>query len=75
MTNIKLHKKIYDIETGIETIIDLTPEEIEIIEAQQIAFLADLEKSKAEQDAKDAAKAELLAKLGITEDEAKLLLS
>lgn len=55
-------------ETGVETLLDCTEEEI----ATAKAALADEE---AEAKAKADAKAELLAKLGITEDEAKLLLS
>ena len=49
---------------------DATPEEIEAIEAQQAEATARLE-ALAE---KAAAKAELLQRLGITDDEAKLLL-
>lgn len=74
MTLTKLHKKIYDVETGVETIIDLTDEEIKIIEAQQAAFLADLEKSKAEQASKDAARQTVLDKLGLSADEVAALL-
>jgi hypothetical protein len=50
---------------------DATPEEIAEIEARQVAALA----RQAEAEAKATAKEELLAKLGITAEEAKLLLS
>jgi hypothetical protein len=48
-----------------------TPEEIAEIEARQAAALA----RQAEAEAKAAAKAALLTQLGITEEQAKLLLS
>jgi hypothetical protein len=64
-----------DCSTGIESIIELTDAEVAEITAQ--AAIA--EERKAEADAKAAAdaaaKAALLAKLGITADEAKLLLA
>jgi hypothetical protein len=50
---------------------DATPEEIAEIEARQAAALA----RQAETEAKATAKEELLAKLGITAEEAQLLLS
>jgi|688.fasta_scaffold690624_2 hypothetical protein len=50
---------------------DATPEEIAEIEARQVAALA----RQAEAEAKATAKEELLAKLGITAEEAQLLLS
>jgi hypothetical protein len=74
MTLSKWHKKIYDAETGIETIIEFTPEEVATAEADQAAFLKELAKREAEANAKAEAKAALLEKLGITEDEARLLL-
>jgi hypothetical protein len=61
--------------TGVESIIELTDAEVAELEAQAEAAAA----KKAEEDAKaeaDAvAKAALLDRLGITADEAKLLLS
>jgi hypothetical protein len=64
-----------DCSTGIESIIELTDAEVAELEAQ--AAIA--EERKAEEDAKaeaDAiAKAALFEKLGITADEAKLLLA
>ena len=60
-----------DAVTGEETVIAYTAEEIAEHEAMVAKLLAD---KKAEEDAV-ADKAALLAKLGITADEAKLLLS
>jgi hypothetical protein len=64
-----------DCSTGIETIIELTDAEV----AEMAAQAAIAEERKAEADAQaeaDAtAKAALLEKLGITADEAKLLLA
>lgn len=62
--------KIHNAETGEELEREATAEEIAQIEADKAKFEAD----KAEAEAKAAEKAALLAKLGITEDEAKLLL-
>ena len=69
MSNQKV--KVVNVETGEEFERDLTPEEIEINR---------LEDEKKEQEillanAKAQAKAQLLAQLGITEEQAKLLLS
>ena len=50
---------------------DATPEEIEVIEAQKAEYAA---QTQAEEQ-KAEAKAALLAKLGITADEAALLLA
>jgi len=63
--------RIHDLETN--TILDreMTDEEFAQIQVSQ----ADAVKRKTEEDAKTATKQALLAKLGITEDEAKLLLS
>jgi hypothetical protein len=64
-------KTVVNCETGEVFEVDLTPEEIEInrIEDEKIA------NAKTEAEAKVAAKAALLAQLGITEEQAKLLLS
>ena len=75
MTISRWHRKIYDAETGIERIIEYTHEEIVEAEAAEAIFLAGLKKQEEAQAARDADKAALLAKLGITADEAKLLLS
>ena len=69
----------HNVETGEITQIDLTPEEIANIEAKQAEQAAANAAADAEATAKAnataVAKAALLTKLGITEDEAKLLLS
>ena len=67
----KLQIKIVDCETGIETIRDATSAEI----AQMEIDVANDAARLAEAEAKATAKAVLLAQLGITEEQAKLLLS
>ena len=67
----KLIKKIYDCATGETIEREYTDEEL--AQYQLDAQNAIVAKAKAE--AKATAKASLLEKLGITEDEAKLLLS
>lgn len=67
-----MNEIILDVQTGIETIVELSAKEIEKREANALKAEQDLANEKA---AKAAEKAALLAKLGITEDEAKLLLS
>ena len=69
------NKIVVDCSTGEETVIELTAEEIADMEAAAAQAEADrlAAEAKAAEDA--AKKAALLAKLGITEDEAKLLLS
>lgn len=74
MTISRWHKKIYDAETGVETIIEYTPAEIVVAETAEAAFLAKLEILKAEQAVKDAAKQAVLDKLGLTADEVAALL-
>ena len=62
--------KIVNAETGEEIIRDANAEELAQYEADKAAFQAsEIAKAKAEAD-----KAALLARLGLTEDEAKLLL-
>jgi hypothetical protein len=68
-------KIVIDCSTGIEEIIELTDAEV-----AEMTYAAELAaEKKAEEDAKAAsdatAKAALLVKLGITADEAKLLLA
>ena len=63
-------KVIVDCSTGEQTVIELTAEEIAEVEAKQ-AEAALLAQSQAKAAADKAA---LLEKLGITEDEARLLL-
>lgn len=70
-----MDKVIVDCSTGESTVVLLTAEEIAQREADAAAFAEEQAAKEAEAVAKAAAKADLLAKLGITEDEAKLLLS
>jgi hypothetical protein len=63
--------KEYNCETGVETIRDATDAEIAQIELDA----ANSTKAKADEKARAIAKAKLLDRLGLTEDEAKLLLS
>lgn len=68
----ELTKLVIDATTGEETIIPLTPEEVENFEAHQAA-MAELSKTRAEEDAaRQAAKASAeakLAALGLTAEE------
>jgi|APGre2960657404_1045060.scaffolds.fasta_scaffold642287_1 hypothetical protein len=67
----KLFKVIHNVTTGEIEQVDLTADEIAVIKADEAAVVAEAEaKAKTEAD-----KEALLAKLGITADEAKLLLS
>ena len=68
-------KIVVDCSTGIATEVELTAEEIAQMEAD--AAKAEADRVAAEEAAalKSAQKAELLAKLGISEEEAKLLLA
>jgi hypothetical protein len=54
---------------------DLTDDEIAALETKAVAKAEKLAKAQAEAEAKAQAKTALLDRLGITEDEAKLLLS
>jgi hypothetical protein len=69
-----MEKVIVDCSTGEQTVVPLTDEEIEAIElaAQQ----AEEEKARQEEEAaaKEAARAAILAKLGLTAEEAAVLL-
>lgn len=69
----KIKERIFDVTTGETTVIerDMTAEEIAAYEKAQ----AEAAERAAKAAEAAAAKAALLAKLGITEDEAKLLLS
>jgi hypothetical protein len=70
MTN-QYFEKIINVETGEETIRPYTKEEIAKMEQATAEHVA----KAAADNAKEAEKTALLAKLGITDDEAKLLLS
>ena len=56
-----------------DEVIEATPEMEAKIKADQAAYFANEKRLADERAAKEAAKADLLAKLGITTDEAKLL--
>lgn len=68
-------KILVDCSTGISTEIELTAEEIAQMEADAAKAAEEKAAAEAEAAAKAAAKAELLVKLGITDEEAKLLLA
>ncbi len=68
-------KIVVDCSTGVVEEVELTEDELAQREADRIAFEAAEAARLAEEAEKAAKKAELLAKLGITEDDAKLLLS
>jgi hypothetical protein len=68
-------KLVVDCSTGVVEEVELTEEELAQREADRVAFeAAEAERVAAEAE-KASKKAELLAKLGISEDDAKLLLS
>jgi len=69
------HKVIVDCSTGETTEVELTAEEIKDMEAAQKAAEADRKAQELIAATNATAKAALLDRLGITEDEAKLLLS
>jgi hypothetical protein len=69
-----LTKIIVDCSTGVVAEVPLTGEEIAQREADAVAAESDRVAQEAEATQKAAEKAALLAKLGITADEAKLLL-
>ena len=68
-------KIVVDCSTGVVEEVELTEEELAQREADRIAFEQAEAARQAEEAEKAARKAELLAKLGISEDDAKLLLS
>ena len=68
-------KVIVDCSTGITEVVPLTAEEIADLETARLAAEDQRTAAEAEATAKAAAKEQLLNKLGITADEAKLLLS
>jgi hypothetical protein len=71
MTNTKPQVKIVNATTGEEIVRDANADEL----AQMELDAANAQAIKAEQQAQANAKAALLSKLGITEEQAKLLLS
>jgi len=70
-----MEKVIVDCSTGETTIVPLTAEEIAQAEADKAQAEADRQAAEAEAAQKAASRAALLERLGITEEEAKLLLS
>lgn len=68
-------KIVVDCSTGISTEVELTAEEIAQLEADAAKAESDRKAAEEEAALKAAQKAELLAKLGISEEEAKLLLA
>lgn len=73
MTTFKVYE--YNHETGVENVREVTEAEAAEIEANAAQANADFLAAEAEAEAKATEKAALLAQLGITEDQAKLLLS
>jgi hypothetical protein len=72
----KLTKVVIDCSTGVETIVELTAEEIAQQEANAIAYAEQKAQAESEAQAKAEAKTSALAKLaalGLTEDEAKAI--
>jgi hypothetical protein len=68
-------KLVIDCSTGVQEVIELTDEEVAQLEADRAKAEADKAKADADAAVKAEAKAELLAKLGITAEEAALLLA
>jgi membrane protein involved in colicin uptake len=68
-------KLIINCETKEQTEVELTDEEIAQLEADRAKAEADKVQAEADAKVKAEARAELLAKLGITAEEAALLLS
>jgi hypothetical protein len=69
----KITEKIFNVSTGEETILERLATTAEIKAAEK--FEAEVAEWETKQATKANEKAALLAKLGITDDEAKLLLS
>jgi hypothetical protein len=72
---IKLQASAFDVLTNQLSVRELTEEEIAAFEAKAIAKAERIAQAEAEAEAKAAQKAALLNRLGITEEEAKLLLA
>jgi hypothetical protein len=70
-----LKKKIVNVQTNEEIIVDLTKDEISEVELAQAEAQAAAKAQAEVEAAKFAEKAALLERLGITEEEAQLLLS
>jgi hypothetical protein len=70
-----MNKVIVNCETGLQEVMPLEGAELEAYLANEEAVAAKIAADQAAEEVKAADKAALLAKLGITADEAKLLLS
>jgi FMN-dependent NADH-azoreductase len=70
----KLTASEFDVFTNELSVRDLTDEEVATLEAKAAAKAAKEAQAQAEAEAKAEAKAALLERLGMTDDEAKLLL-
>ena len=68
-------KVIVDCSTGITEVVPLTAEEIADLETARVAAEAERVEREAQEAANKILKAEILDRLGISEAEAKLLLS
>ncbi len=69
-----MEKVIVDCSTGQTTVVPLTAEEIAELEAAAAQAEADQQAAEAEAAQKATSRAAILEKLGLTQDEAKLLL-
>lgn len=70
-----MHKIVHDVATGEILEIDLNKEELDELNKRTQQDLLRAQTVQSESNAKAAAKAALLTQLGITEEQAKLLLS
>jgi hypothetical protein len=70
-----MNKIIVNCTTNETETIDLTEEEIALVKQKELDNQAVLDAEQAEAEAKATAKAALLTQLGITEEQAKLLLN
>lgn len=68
-------KLVVDCSTGVTSEVELTDAEIAQREADAKAFAAEQAARQAEEEARQEQRQQLLNRLGITEEEAKLLLS
>ena len=71
----KYTEKIVDVSTGEETLREYSTEEIAELKAEQKKIDEKIALKKAEIDNRQMNRSAILTKLGITDDEAKLLLS
>jgi hypothetical protein len=69
-----MDKLIINTETNEEVLVEFTLQEIKEQEKNQIVYLKKIQMQEAEAEAKATARQALLSKLGITQEEAQLLL-